>query len=50
MTRIVAEEAEILTCLADHESATVSEIGQACGAMPVRVRGRLVILESEGWF
>ena len=48
MTRIGAEEAEILTCLAEHESATVSEIGQACGVMPVSVRGRLVILEKRG--
>lgn len=45
--RIGTSEIIILKWLTDHERATATEIGQACGLSAISVRGRLVILEKR---
>lgn len=48
MIRPGSPEASILTWLADHERATVAEVGSACNIAVASVRGRLNYLERVG--
>ena len=48
MTRIGSPEAAILTWLVDHEHATASEVGHACGMVVASAQGRLNVLKTQG--